>query len=214
MRSLRRRALAGAACMALLTLPGLAQADLSFGELQDGLEWFLEQLMIEADLGTWVDQIGPLFDSIGTAVNSHLKDGFDPILFSDMPPVTVEQTIGYAQARSLDRLDRAIEAMGTASMIVDGIAGTAERLAGLDLDNLDPRSIFAALQVGNRTAMLTTESLSQLNALVAELGQVAVDQQVQEDYARRTAIAQAQAFYGPAGFTGGGVEPHTLNLAW
>ena len=158
--------------------------------------------------------VGPLFDSIGDAANSHLEDGFDPTLFPDLPPVTVEQTIGYAQARSADRLDRAIEAMGTASTVVDGIAGTAERLAGLDLDNLDPRSIFAALQVGNRAAMLTTQSLGQLNALLAELGQVEVDQQVQEDYARRTAIAQAQAFYGPAGFTGGGVAPHTMNLAW
>ena len=136
--------------MALLTMPGMARADLSFGELQDGLEWFLEQLMIEADLDDWVDLVGPLFDSIGDAVNSHLEAGFDPTLFPDMPPVTVEQTIGYAEARSADRLDRAIEAMGTASTIVDGIAGTAERLAGLDLDNLDPRSIFAALQVGNR----------------------------------------------------------------
>ena len=170
--------------------------------------------MIEADLDDWVDLVGPLFDSIGDAVNSHLEAGFDPTLFPDMPPVTVEQTIGYAEARSADRLDRAIEAMGTASTIVDGIAGTTERLAGLDLDNLDPRSIFAALQVGNRAAMLTTESLGQLNALLAELGQIEVDQQVQEDYARRTAIAQAQAFYGPEGFTSGGVEPHTMNLAW
>ena len=104
--------------------------------------------------------------------------------------------------------------MDTASAAIDGIAVTAERLAGLDLDNLDPRSIFAALQVGNRATMLTTEALGQLNALLAELGQVEVDQQVQEDYARRTAIAQAQAFYDPAGLTGGAVEPHTMNLAW
>ena len=214
MSSFRRRVLAGAAVMACLTMPGMARADLSFGELQDGLEWFLEQLMIEADLAEWVDLIGPLFDQIGAAMNSHLDGGFDPILFPDLPPVTVEQTIGYAQARSADRLDRAIEAMATASAAIDGIAVTAGRLEDLDLDNLDPRSIFAALQVGNRAAMLTTESLGQLNALLAELGQVEVDQQVQEDYARRTAIAQAQAFYGPAGFTGGGVEPHTMNLAW
>ena len=214
MSSFRRRVLAGATFIACLTMPGMARADLSFGELQDGLEWFLEQLMIEADLAEWVDLIGPLFDQIGDAVNSHLEGGFDPTLFPDLPPVTVEQTIGYAQARSADRLDRAIEAMGTASAAIGGIAVTAERLEDLDLDNLDPRSILAALQVGNRAAMLTTEALGQLNALLAELGQVEVDQQVQEDYARRTAIAQAQAFYGPAGFTGGVVEPHTMNLAW
>ena len=214
MRGFRHGALAGAAFFVFVGMPGMARADLSFGELQDGLEWFLEQLMIEADLAEWVDLIGPLFDQIGAAMNSHLDGGFDPILFPDLPPVTVEQTIGYAQARSADRLDRAIEAMATASAAIDGIAVTAERLEDLDLDNLDPRSIFAALQVGNRAAMLTTESLGQLNALLAELGQVEVDQQVQEDYARRTAIAQAQAFYGPAGFTGGGVEPHTMNLAW
>ena len=214
MRGFRHGALAGAAFIVFVGIPGMARADLSFGELQDGLEWFLEQLMIEADLAEWVDLIGPLFDQIGAAVNSHLDGGFDPTLFPDLPPVTVEQTIGYAQARSADRLDRAIEAMATASAAIEGIAVTAERLEDLDLDNLDPRSIFAALQVGNRAAMLTTESLGQLNALLAELGQVEVDQQVQEDYARRTAIAQAQAFYGPAGFTGGGVEPHTMNLAW
>ena len=214
MRGFRHGALAGAAFFVFVGMPGMARADLSFGELQDGLEWFLEQLMIEADLAEWVDLIGPLFDQIGAAMNSHLDGGFDPILFPDLPPVTVEQTIGYAQARSADRLDRAIEAMATASAAIDGIAVTAGRLEDLDLDNLDPRSIFAALQVGNRAAMLTTESLGQLNALLAELGQVEVDQQVQEDYARRTAIAQAQAFYGPAGFTGGGVEPHTMNLAW
>ena len=214
MRGFRHGALAGAAFFVFVGMPGMARADLSFGELKDGLEWFLEQLMIEADLAEWVDLIGPLFDQIGAAMNSHLDGGFDPILFPDLPPVTVEQTIGYAQARSADRLDRAIEAMATASAAIDGIAVTAGRLEDLDLDNLDPRSIFAALQVGNRAAMLTTESLGQLNALLAELGQVEVDQQVQEDYARRTAIAQAQAFYGPAGFTGGGVEPHTMNLAW
>ena len=214
MRGFRHGALAGAAFIVFVGIPGMARADLSFGELQDGLEWFLEQLMIEADLGDWVDLVGPVLDGIGDAVNSHLDGGFDPTLFPDLPPVTVEQTIGYAQARSADRLDRAIEAMDSASAAIDGVAGTAERLASLDLDNLDPRSIFAALQVGNRAAMLTTQSLGQLNALLAELGQVEVDQQVQEDYARRTAIAQAQAFYGPAGFTGGGVEPHTMNLAW
>ena len=214
MRGFRHGALAGAAFIVFVGIPGMARADLSFGELQDGLEWFLEQLMIEADLGDCVDLVGPVLDGIGDAVNSHLDGGFDPTLFPDLPPVTVEQTIGYAQARSADRLDRAIEAMDSASAAIDGVAGTAERLASLDLDNLDPRSIFAALQVGNRAAMLTTQSLGQLNALLAELGQVEVDQQVQEDYARRTAIAQAQAFYGPAGFTGGGVAPHTMNLAW
>ena len=195
-------------------MPAPARADLSFGELQDGLEWFLEQLMIEADLAEWVDGIGPLFASIGEAANTHLEDGFDQTLFPDTPPVTLEQTIGYAQARSADRLERAIEAMGTASTVVDGIAGLPERLDELDLANLDPLSILAALQIGNRTSLLTAESLSQLNALLAELGQVEVDQQVQEDYARRTAIAQAQAFYGPAGFTGGGVAPHTMSLGW
>ena len=37
MTSFRRRILAGAAFMACLTMPGMARADLSFGELQDGL---------------------------------------------------------------------------------------------------------------------------------------------------------------------------------
>ena len=121
----------------------------------------------------------------------------------------------HAAARNIDRQQRADEAMTTASVILDDLPVTAADLAFLRVANRAwPVSLVAALQLGNEAEFLNVEELSKTNALLAQLGQVQVDQLVQDDYARQVAIEQAKAFYGAEGFTGGRVAAHTMNLPW
>ena len=220
MGRLRRAAFAGAVGLAFaLSCPAPASADLSFDELEDALEDFLDSLieilLTATDLPALTDQLTAVLGQVGAAPHSHLVDGLDPALFPDESPVTVDAAAAHAAARNIDRQQRADEAMTTASVILDDLPATAADLAFLRVANRAwPVSLVAALQLGNEAEFLNVEELSKTNALLAQLGQVQVDQLVQDDYARQVAIEQAKAFYGAEGFTGGRVAAHTMNLPW
>ena len=202
----RRTVLAGAAVLILVAAP--AHADLDFGDITDALDEFLKELMIPVDIPDWVSEIPAVYQSV-----AGLFEGLSDGLY-EAPPVTIDETMENAVARTENTLERTNQQFGTILTSVGNLLETSLKLGVLDELNVEPVSLFASLQIANKTQNLIAQQLGEANALTAQMWQTTLDQHVQEDYARIVAVEQAKAFLGNAALEGGPIEGHTLHLDW
>ena len=202
----RRTVLAGAAMLVLVAAP--AHADLDFGDITDALDEFLKELMIPVEIPDWVSEIPAVYQSI-TGLLEGLNDGL-----YEAPPITIDETVENAIARTHNTLERTNQQFGTILTSVGNLLETSLKLGVLDELNVEPVSLFASLQIANKTQNLIAQQLGEANALTAQMWQTTLDQHVQEDYARLVAVDQAKAFLGNAALAGGPVQGHTMHLDW
>src|SRR6476620_6064234 len=115
---MRRALLTGAVAMALLTaIPAPAKADLSFGELMDGLEWFVGELMKTRGLAAFADQLAAIPALLGIYIEPELAETYpeDPQIYSP------DQSAARADARYQDRIAQTTEATEVAGQVADQV---------------------------------------------------------------------------------------------
>ena len=141
---MRRALLTGAVAIALLTAtPAPAKADLSFGELMDGFEWFLGELMKTRGLAAFADQLAAMLALFGIYIEPELADTYpeDPQIYSP------DQSAARADARYQDRIAQTTEATEVAGQVAEQVPWTQLQLTAMRVANRNPYSIFYALHL-------------------------------------------------------------------
>ena len=190
---MRRPLLTGAVAIALLTAtPAPAKADLSFGELMDGFEWFLGELMKTRGLAAFADQLAAMLALFGIYIEPELADTYpeDPTIYSP------DQSAARADARYQDRIAQTTEATEVAGQVAEQVPWTQLQLTAMRVANRNPYSIFYALQLGNEGTFMMTEEVSKTNMLLAEMAQVELNQHAAEDWQAKQSVALTEERFG------------------
>lgn len=182
----RRRLIAGAAALAFSATP--VQADV-FDDI-------LEMLSEEADdLGA--SAIGQVYADILRWLGPYLQYTQQlEVLFPDNPdwptPGDVKWRVdqGYIDAKA-----QAEAAVENGAVVMTNAAESAQRTEALELLNVSPVSILAALQVGNAIQVEAVKSANQQNVQLSELMQDEADRKMVEAFQSKQVLEYQKYHY-------------------
>jgi hypothetical protein len=231
---MRRALLAGTALALMLVASRPIQA--AFGLDDDEIKDLVEEI-VDGAMEAWLEDVSDLifelgvlpadvvaqlreiFALIGSADYSYLPDGadFDPLYPDDMEDIlTPVGAARHVERRDTARKARVEEAMAVAAQATAAMPANAIHLEALRFLNESPASVMAGIQFATEAGIATAKGIQQQIAVLAEIGQVIVDEHVQDDYGRRYAVEWACNHYGTEACAGAptSFEPDTITLGW